>query len=79
MTLEKLRVLELFGGIGSATQAFKKTKIPFEIVDYIEIDEFAVRSYNAMNNTNFEPQDITKWNEDIEVDFIMHGSPLSRF
>ena len=77
--MEKLRVLELFGGIGSATQAFKKTKIPFEIVDYIEIDEFAVRSYNTINETNFKPQDISKWDKNIEVDFIMHGSPLPGF
>ena len=77
--MEKLRVLELFGGIGSATQAFKKIKIPFEIVDYIEIDEFAVRSYNTINETNFKPQDITKWDKNIEVDFIMHGSPLPGF
>ena len=79
MTLEKLRVLELFGGIGSMTQAFKRIKIQYEIVDYVEKDKFAVRSYNAMNNTNFEKQDITKWNKDIEVDFIMHGSPLPGF
>ena len=44
-------------------------------MDYVEINEAAVRSYNAINDTNFEPQDISKWDKDIEVDFIMHGSP----
>ena len=77
--MEKLRVLELFGGIGSATQAFKKIKIPFDIVDYVEKDKAAVRSYNAINGTYFEPRDITKWDKNIEVDFIMHGSPLPGF
>lgn len=77
-TEEELKVLELFGGIGAFTKALKKAKIPFEIVDYVEKDESAVRSYNAINNMEFEPQDISKWNKDIEVDFIMHGSPCQR-
>ena len=32
-----------------------------------------------MHNTNFEPQDITEWDKDIDVDFIMHGSPCQDF
>ena len=48
-------------------------------MDYVEIDEAAVRSYNAINGTNFKPQDISKWDKDIEVDFIMHGSPCTDF
>lgn len=74
-----IKVLELFGGIGACTQAFKKLNIPIEIVDYVEIDKYAVQSYNMINGTNFEPQDITKWDKDIEVDFIMHGSPCQDF
>ena len=74
-----IKVLELFGGIGACTQAFKKLNIPIEIADYVEIDKYAVQSYNAINGTNFEPQDITKWDKDIEVDFIMHGSPCQDF
>ena len=77
--MEKIKLLELFGGIGACTQAFKRLGIPFEIADYVEIDKYAVKSYNAINDTNFEPQDITKWNKDIEVDFIMHGSPCQDF
>ncbi len=74
-----IKVLELFGGIGSCTQAFKKLGIPHEVVDYVEIDKYAVKSYNAMNGTNFEPQDITEWDKDIEVDFVMHGSSCQDF
>ena len=72
---EELKVLELFGGIGAIRKAFERQNIPHKVVDYVEIDEFAVKSYNAMFGTNFEPQDISKWDKDIEVDFIMHGSP----
>lgn len=75
--MEKLKVLEAFGGIGACTQALKNLGIDFEVVDYIEIDKYACKSYNAINNTNFEPQDITEWDKDIDVDLIMHGSPCT--
>ena len=74
-----IKVLELFGGIGACTKAFKKVGIPFEIVDYVEINEYSVKSYNAINGTNFKSQDIIQWNKDIKVDFIMHGSPCVNF
>ena len=77
--MEELKVLELFGGIGAIRKAFERQNIPHKVVDYVEIDEFAVKSYNAMFGTNFEPQDISKWDKDIEVDFIMHGSPCQDF
>lgn len=64
---------------GAFTQALKRAKISHKVVDYVEKDKFAVRSYNAINNTNYEPQDISKWNKDIKVDFIMHGSCCQRF
>ena len=74
-----LKVIELFGGIGACTQALKRIGIDFKVVDYVEIDKYAVASYNAMNNTNFETQDICEWNKDIEADLIMHGSPCQDF
>lgn len=67
--------MELFGGIGACTKALKNIGMNVDVVDYVEIDKYAVKSYNAINDTNFEPQDITKWNKDIKVDLIMHGSP----
>ena len=71
----KLKVLELFGGIGACSKALEKLEIDYEIADYVEIDKYAVKSFNAMHDTNFEPQDICEWDKDIEVDLIMHGSP----
>ena len=70
-----LKVLELFGGIGACSKALERLNIDYEIVDYVEIDKYAVASFNAMHNTNFAPQDICTWNKDIDVDLIMHGSP----
>lgn len=74
-----LRVLELFAGIGACSKALTNLGIEHEIVDAVEIDKFAIKSFNAIHGTNFEPQDITKWNKDIKVDLIMHGSPCQDF
>ena len=71
----KLKVLELFGGIGACSKALERLGVDYEIADYVEIDKYAVKSFNAIHNTNFEPQDICNWNKDIEVDLLMHGSP----
>ena len=77
--MKEITILELFGGIGALTKAFKNCGIPYRVVDYVEIDKYATASYNAMNDTNFEPQDICKWDKDIKVDLIMHGSPCQDF
>ena len=73
--MKKLRIMECFGGIGACSKALERLGIDYEIADYVEIDKYAVKSFNAIHNTNFEPQDICKWDKDIEVDLIMHGSP----
>ena len=75
----ELKVLELFGGIGAIRKALERTNIPFKVVDYVDIDKYAVKSYNAMFNENYEPQDICNWDKDIEVDLLMHGSPCQDF
>ena len=77
--MEKLKVLELFGGIGACSKALEKLGIDYEIVDYVEIDKYAVKSFNAIHETNFNPQDICEWNKNIDVDLIMHGSPCQDF
>lgn len=77
--MNEIKVLELFGGIGAIRKAFERQNIPHKVVDYVEIDKYAVASYNAMFGEHFEVQDITNWDKDIEVDFIMHGSPCQDF
>ena len=79
MNNNKLKLLELFGGIGACSSALTRLGINYEIADYVEIDKYAVASYNAIHGTNFEPQDITMWDKDIDVDLIMHGSPCQDF
>ena len=79
MDEQKIRVLELFAGIGACSKALTNLGIEHEIVDAVEIDKYAIKSFNAIHGTNFEPQDITTWNKDIECDLIMHGSPCQDF
>lgn len=74
-----LRVIELFGGIGACSKALENLGVEFKVADYVEIDKYAVKSFNAVHGTNFEPQDITKWDKDLECDLIMHGSPCQDF
>lgn len=74
-----VRVLELFAGIGACSKAITRLGIEHEIVDAVEIDKYAIRSFNAIHGTDFEPQDITQWNKDLDVDLIMHGSPCQDF
>ena len=74
-----VRVLELFAGIGACSKALTRLGIEHEIVDAVEIDKYAIRSFNAIHGTDFAPQDITQWNKDLDVDLIMHGSPCQDF
>ena len=74
-----LRVLELFAGIGACSSALNRLGIDYEIVDAVENDKYAIKSFNAIHSTNFEAQDIVTWDKDIEVDLIMHGSPCQDF
>ena len=74
-----IKVLELFGGIGACSKALERLGIEYEIADFVEIDKYAVKSFNAMHGTNFEPQDICEWDKDIEADLILHGSPCQDF
>lgn len=53
-----IRLIELFAGIGSQAQALKNLGANFEHWRAIEIDKYAMASYNAIHGTNFEPTDI---------------------
>lgn len=74
-----IQILELFGGIGSPRIALRNIGVPVKAIDYVEIDEKAVRSYNAMfrNELEHKPQDIVGWN--LKPDILIHGSPCQDF
>lgn len=57
--MKRIRLIELFAGIGSQASALKRLGVDFEHYRVIEFDKFPVKSYNAIHGTDFEPTDIT--------------------
>ena len=55
---KKIRLIELFGGIGSQAMALRDIGADFEHYRLVEFDRFAVASYNAIHGTNFIVSDI---------------------
>lgn len=74
-----LKILELFGGIGSPRIALRNIGVPVKSIDYVEVDEKAVRSYNAMfcDDLAYTSQDVRGWN--LKPDILIHGSPCQDF
>lgn len=75
----KVQILELFGGIG-APRAALKNLLPQNVksIDYIEIDQSCVDSYNAMfPPEGYNPQDVRGYN--LRPDILFHGSPCQSF
>lgn len=74
-----VQILELFGGIGSPRCALRNLKIPTKAIDYVEIDEKAVRSYNNMFSEElpYKTQSVVGWN--LKPDILIHGSPCQDF
>lgn len=56
----KIRLIELFAGVGSQAMALKRLGADFEHYKVVEFDKYAIKSYNAIHGTDFEPTDITK-------------------
>lgn len=73
----KVKLLELFGGIGAPRKALENIGIEVKSVDYVEILKDAVKAYNAMYDHDYIEQDILEWNS--EVDLLVHGSPCVDF
>lgn len=76
---ETIKILELFGGIGSPRCALRNIGIPVKAIDYVEIDEKAVRSYNAMFEAElkYKTQSVVGYN--LKPDILIHGSPCQDF
>lgn len=55
-----IKILELFGGIGSPRCALRNIGIPVKAIDYVEIDEKAVRSYNAIGKKGIRRATVIK-------------------
>ena len=74
-----IQILDLFGGIGSPRIALRNLGVPVKAIDYVEIDEKAVRSYNAMfeKELEYKTQSVVGYN--LKPDILIHGSPCQDF
>lgn len=74
-----IQILELFGGIGAPRKALINLGVPIKSIDYVEIDEKAVRSYNAIfhKDLEYKTQSVVGWN--LKPDILIHGSPCQDF
>lgn len=55
---KKIRLIELFGGIGSQAMALRDIGADFEHYRLVEFDKYAVNSYNSIHHTDFTTSDI---------------------
>lgn len=55
---KKVRLIELFAGVGSQAMALRDLGIPFEHHRVVEFDKYAIKSYNAIHGTDFPTSDI---------------------
>ena len=75
-----IQILELFGGIGSPRKALINIGVPVKAIDYVEIDEKAVRSYNAIfsKELKHKTQNVIGWN--LKPDILIHVfDPVSQW
>ncbi|MED2945537.1 DNA (cytosine-5-)-methyltransferase [Bacillus swezeyi] len=72
-----IKILELFGGIGAPRKALVNLGVDHKAIDYVEIDEKAVRAYNALYDHHYKPQNVVGY--DLRPDVLVHGSPCQDF
>lgn len=76
---DRIQILELFGGVGAPRIALRNLGIPVKSIDYVEIDEKCVASYNAMfaGEHDYKSQTVVGWN--LKPHILIHGSPCQDF
>lgn len=72
---DPLRVVELFSGIGAQAMALKRLGIPYVVVGTSEINEHAMKSYEAIHGPVNQLGDITKLEHLPECDLVTYSFP----
>lgn len=74
-----IQILELFGGIGAPRKALVNLGIDVKAIDYVEIDQKAVKSYNAIfeRDLAYKTQSVVGYT--LKPDILINGSPCQDF
>lgn len=81
LIIEKLKVIELFAGIGAWSKSLRNLGINYEVVEAIEYESRIIEAYNLIHDTSFIAKDITKINEKEipDCDLICYSPPCVTF
>lgn len=75
--MQKIKILELFGGIGAPRMALENLGIDIKAIDYVEIDKYAVQAYNALYDHLKSVESVIGYN--LKPDILIHGSPCQTY
>ena len=73
--MRKIKVIELFAGVGSQAMALRNIGIDYEVIGISEIDKFAFKSYEAIHGKTCNFGDITKISELPYCDLLTYSFP----
>ena len=77
--MSKIKVTELFSGIGSQVAALKRLGVDYECVGISEIDKYAIKSYEGINGPTHNYGDISKIDRLDYTDLLIYSSPCVDF
>ena len=73
--MQKIKVIELFAGVGSQAMALRNIGIDYEVIGISEIDKFAFKSYEAIHGKTCNFGDITKIKKLPYCDLLTYSFP----
>lgn len=73
--MRKIKVIELFAGVGSQAMALRNIGIDYEVIGISEIDKFAIKSYEAIHGKVHNFGDISKMEELPYCDLLTYSFP----
>ena len=77
MINKKIKVIELFAGVGAQRQALKETNIDHEIVAISEIDKYALLAYEKLHGPTLNLGDISKIEKLPHADMWTYSFPCT--
>lgn len=78
--MENIKLLSLFSGIGAFEKALEKLEIPYDLINYCEIDKYASKAFSLIHNLdeNMNLKDVREIKTEIfptDIDVVTYGFP----